>query len=966
MPPKFDSISQGQSHPKAVALVQKKFQQALAVHQNGQFSEAETIYLDILALQPEHFDAIHLLGMLAFQAKNYPKAIGLINQAIAIFPSNPAFYLNLGAVCYEMKQYAAAVEACDKALVLDSNFKDAVNNRALAIKDLQQQKFQQALCLHQNSQFSEAEAIYLDILTFQPEHFDAIHLLGMLAFQAKNYPKAIDLINQAIAIFPSNPAFYSNLGAVCYEMTQYAAAVEACDKALVLDSNFKDAVNNRALAIKDLQQQKFQHALNLYQNGQFLEAEAISLDILTLQPQHVDAIHLLGMLAFQVKNYPKAIDLINQSTAIFPDNPQFYSNLGAVFHEMKLNLVAVENYDKAIMLNPNFVDAYYNRAIALKELNQYDAAIASYKHTILLDPSYVSAHYNLANILNELNFFSEAIHCYDQAIALKVDYAEAYLNRGAALKKLNQFDEAIINFDKAIAIKSDYTDAYTNRGMAQRALTQMDAAIISFGHALAIDPNHVDAYNSRGNTFRDLQQLEAALIDFEQVIALKADYPYILGMLLFTKMQICDWQELEQYKVQLTEHLANNQKVIVPLSMLAVNGSAALQRKVAELFVTDKYPQDFSLGALNKRSKKDKIRLGYFSADFKIHPVSSLMVGVFEHHDRNKFEVYAFSINGTAKDEMRLRIQSACDHFIDVSGQSDEEVALLCRELELDVAIDLGGYTSNCRTRIFAFRVAPIQINYIGYPGTMGADYMDYIIADETLIPNNERQHYSEEIIYLPCYQANDDKRFLSDPGFTRQALGLPEVGFVFCCFNNPYKINPNTFDCWMRILKQVEGSVLWLYANTQSTINNLRKEAILRGVGSERLVFAEAIPIPEYLARYQMADLFLDTLPFNGGTTASDALWAGLPLLTCTGEAFASRMAASLLTAIKVPELITDSQESYEALAIELATHPRKLGEIKAKLMENRLTTIVFDTSFFTGHLERAYRERYEKYHNT
>ena len=837
---------------------------------------------------------------------------------------------------------------------------------------LVQKKFQQALALHQNGQYSEAEAIYLDILALQSEHVDTIHLLGMLAFQAKNYPKAADLINQAIAVFPGNPLFYSNLSAACYEMKQYAAAVDACDKALVLDSNFKDAVNNRALAIKDLQQQKFQHALNLYQNGQFLEAEAISLDILTLQPQHVDALHLLGMLAFQVKNYPKAIDLINQATAIFPDNPQFYSNLGAVFHEMKLNLVAVENYDKAIMLNPNFVDAYYNRAIALKELNQYDAAIASYKHTILLDPSFVSAHYNLANILKELNFFSEAIHCYDQAIALKVDYAEAYLNRGAALKELNQFDEAIINFDKAIAIKSDYTDAYTNRGMAQRALKQMDAAIISFGHALAIDPTHVDAYNSRGNTFRDLENLEAALIDYRQTIDLKPDYSYILGMLLHTKMQICDWdtkmhlcigEDLTSLLNELTHKIDNNEKVTVPLPVLALIDDPAVQRKTAEIYINDKYPASHVLPKINPYPKHSKIRVGYFSADFKNHPVSILTAELYEAHDRNHFEIHAFSFGPDTRDEMNLRIKAGVDYFHDVRMLSDNDVAMLARKVEIDIAVDLGGFTADSRTGIFAMQAAPIQISYIGYLGTMGADYYDYLVADQTIIPDNYQLYYSEKIAYLPSYQVNDSKQSLPTTVFNREDLGLPETGFVFCCFNGTFKITPSTFVGWIRILKAVEGSVLWLFESNSSAVTNLRKEAVKFGINEERLIFAKKMPVTDHLNRIQMADLFIDTLPCNAGTTASDALRMGLPVLTCMGHSFVSRVAASLLNAVNLPELITTSQEQYESLAIELAMHPDKLKSIKDKLANNLLTAPLYDTPLFTKHLESAYMTMIDRY---
>jgi predicted O-linked N-acetylglucosamine transferase (SPINDLY family) len=413
-----------------------------------------------------------------------------------------------------------------------------------------------------------------------------------------------------------------------------------------------------------------------------------------------------------------------------------------------------------------------------------------------------------------------------------------------------------------------------------------------------------------------------------------------------------------------TGKIEKDENAAPSFAVLALTTSPSLQRQAAKIFSNDKCPADSSLGRIMKRPRSDKIRIGYFSADFYNHPTSYLIAELFEQHDKDRFEWTAFSFGPERNDEMRRRISAAICRFIDVGNQSDREIAALARKWEIDIAVDLKGFTQDQRVGIFSFRAAPIQVNYLGYPGTMASECIDYLIADKTLIPAHAQAHYSEKIIYLPnSYQVNDTKRRIADRTFTRQELGLPEVGFVFCCFNSNYKIIPATFDGWMRILHRVPGSVLWLFGGAPTATINLRKEARARGIGDDRLIFAERLPLPEHLARHSAADLFLDTLPCNAHTTASDALWAGLPVLTGMGESFASRVAASLLNAIHLPELITQTQADYEALAIELATNPEKLSVVKEKLAANRLTAPLFDTPLFTKHIEAGYRQMYERY---
>ncbi|MFI3223560.1 MAG: acetylglucosamine transferase, partial [Methylococcaceae bacterium] len=463
-----------------------------------------------------------------------------------------------------------------------------------------------------------------------------------------------------------------------------------------------------------------------------------------------------------------------------------------------------------------------------------------------------------------------------------------------------------------------------------------------------------------------LKRLDEALASYECALALKAEIDFILGASLHIKMQLCFWDNLSHGLNELTHKINQGEKVSMPFDMLTLIDDPELHRKTAEAYLKERCPQSHVLPKIEIYPQHTKIRIGYFSADFRIHPMTHLTAELYETHDRNHFEIYAFSLGPDTQDDMNLRIKAGVDHFYDVRTLSDKEVVLLSRTLEIDIAVDLGGFTLGSRTGIFAMQTAPIQVNYLGYPGTMAAVYIDYLIADHTLIPNEQQQYYSEKIVYIPnSYMVNLSKIEVAEPTLIRQELGLPDTGFVFCCFNNSFKITPTTFASWMRILNAVEGSVLWLYEGNNSTIKNLKNEALKLGINEERLIFAKYMPIEEHLNRIQLADLFIDTLPYNAHTTASDALRMGLPVLTCIGQSFASRVAASLLKAVNMPELIATTQEQYEALAIELATHPEKLKTIKAKLVANLATAPLYDTALFTKHLESAYLTMYERYQN-
>lgn len=729
---------------------------------------------------------------------------------------------------------------------------------------------------------AQAQEIYRQVLAIHPQHFDALHLLGVIAYQTGNHPQALGLIDRAIAIYPHNAASYSNRGNALLALSRSDEALDSYDRAIELK----------------------------------------------------------------------------------PDYAEAYVNRGNVLQQLRRPGEALDSYDRAIKLQPDYAEAYFNRANALQELGRPDEALDSYGRALEISPDFAEAYNNRGLVLKGLKRVGEALLSYDLALKLKPDYAKAHNNRGDALQDLKRLDEALDSYDLALKLKPDYAEAYYNRGNALKALKRLDEALDSYNHALKIKPDFAEAYNNRGNALLDLERPDEALASYDRALKIKPDFEFLYGTWLFTKMKLCDWSDAEGQITELAGRIERKTKATPPFPVLALSGSLALQRKAAELWVNENHPASHALPAIVKCARHGKIRIGYYSADFDKHATAYLMAGLFEEHDREKFELVAFSFGPDRTDEMRKRISAAFDRFIDVRNKSDKDIALLSRNMGVDIAVDLKGFTQDQRVGIFSCRPAPIQVNYLGYPGTMGAKYFDYLIADSTLIPNASQRHYSEKIAYLPnSYQANDRKRQIANKQFSREELGLPKTGFVFCCFNNNYKILPGTFDGWMRILKQVEGSVLWLLEDNPTAARNLREEAGARSVSAERLIFAKRMPLAEHLARHRVADLFIDTLPCNAHTTASDALWAGLPLLTCVGETFAGRVAASLLNAIGLPELIATTQEQYEALAVELATNTGRLKDIRQKLENNRLTTPLFDTRMLTKHIEAAYTQMYERF---
>lgn len=526
-----------------------------------------------------------------------------------------------------------------------------------------------------------------------------------------------------------------------------------------------------------------------------------------------------------------------------------------------------------------------------------------------------------------------------------------------------RMDAALALMNQALQSNPQLAAAHSNKGLVLQRMLCLEEAIDSYSAAIALNPDFVDALYNRGNAYKDLQRFEQACADYQRLLALNPQAEYCLGTLIYCQASMCDWRDTSRLP-QLRELVQAGARVSLPFTLLTLIDDPALQLRCAQIYAADKYPPQTPLWQGEKYTH-DRIRIAYLSADFHDHATAYLMAELFELHDAKQFDVHVFSFGVDKRGAMRQRLAKACQ-FHDVVDANDAKIAALLRQHEIDIAIDLKGFTQHSRTTIFSYRAAPIQVNYLGYPGTMGAKYIDYIIGDSHIIPPEDDRHYQEKVVRMPdSYQVNDSKRLIANYTPTRAELQLPEDAFVFCCFNNHYKITAEVFAVWMRLLTQVPGSVLWLLGSNPEAESNLRQSAQNLGVEPERLVFAARMGLPEHLARHRQADLFLDNVPVNAHTGTSDALWAGLPVLTITGQAFAGRVAGSLLKAMDMPELICANLAEYEQKALKLATDRALLAAMKAKLAAHKTQAPLFDTLRFCQHLEAAYRKMYERQQN-
>lgn len=597
-------------------------------------------------------------------------------------------------------------------------------------------------------------------------------------------------------------------------------------------------------------------------------------------------------------------------------------------------------------------EAHVNHGNVLAKLGQKDAALAAYDAALARDPRLLAALFNRANLLAALGRMAEALADYDRALVVRADMAGIWNNRGVALRALSDHAGALASFQRAAALDGGHVNALTNIAIALNDLNRHDEALAAADRALAVRPGFAEALYVKGTILTACARHGEALAQYEAALAADARHPRALNGAAAAALALCDWPRVDVYRPRLEAAVLDGSALVQPFTLLGYGAAPALQRQCAERWMTRAAPVQAPLWR-GETYNHDRIRLAYLSADFHQHPTAALMVELFERHDRTRFEITAMSFGPDDGSAMRARLVQAFDHFHDVRGQSDAQVARAMRDAQIDIAIDLNGHTLNGRPGILAWRPAPLAVNYLVYPGTTGAPFIDVILADDIVLPAGQQAFYSEAIRHLPrCYQPSDTSRTVA-PTPPRAALGLPETGFVFCCFNAGWKIAAPVFDIWMRLLAAVPGSVLWLLEGPHA--GNLRAEAVARGIDAARLVFAPKADPAAHLARHGAADLFLDTWPYGAHTTASDALWAGLPVVTVLGDQFPARVGASLLTAIGMPELIASTPQDYEMLALALARDPARLAALRQTLAQNRLSAPLFDSAAFQRDYEDA-----------
>jgi len=727
--------------------------------------------------------------------------------------------------------------------------------------------------------------------------------------------EALDQVEPLIKDNPNDAVLFNIRGACYAHIGEPIMAIKQYEKAIEIDSNYSEAYNNLGITLQELDE--LEKALESFEKA------------LSLNPEKIEIVNIITNILEQI------------------DTPR----------------TSIDYYEKILESVPDLFVAHFNLGIAYQALNLSEEAINSYKKTLNIEPKFVDALLNLGLIFESSDNPNEAIQHFEKAVEIEPDNPNLLNNLAISLKSLGHIDESISNFKKAIKIAPDYVPTYFNLGVVLRDLNQIESAIVNFEKVNELDPNNGESYSHLGCLYFENKRHKKAQLNFDKAFSIDPNIELLIGNRLYNKMQLAIWDDFEEDLEILIQKINNNENVITPFALMALVDDPEIQKISTQNFANLNFPQSKSFFPISPYLNHKKIRIGYFSADFHNHPTMHLMAELFELHNKNNFEIFAFSFGPNIQDDWRMKVSLSFDKFIDVRSKSDTEISTLSREMGIDIAVNLGGHTQFSRTNVFANFAAPVQVNFLGFPGTMGADYIDYIIADHTTITNKNEDYFSEKIVYMPdTYQVNMSNRNISNKTLSRTELGLPEKGFIFSCFNNIHKITPPTFKSWMRILKSVQGSVLWLYANNENVISNILKIASSSGIDTNRLIFAKHVPVKDHLNRIGKADLFLDTLPYNAHTTASEALRMGVPVITLIGKSFASRVAASLLNAVEMPELITKTEDQYESLAIELALDSEKLANIKNNLIHNLPKTALLNCQTFTNNLELAFDKMHQR----
>ena len=811
---------------------------------------------------------------------------------------------------------------------------------------------EQAIALHRQGDLAQAEALYVQILQADPALFGPRYYLGILRMQQSRSEEACALLGEALSVYPNDLGCLMNYGMALRAAGRPQEALEVFERALAIQPDMAEGLYNRGVALTDLK--RFELAVEAYDRALLIQPEMISAVI-----NRAGALAAMNRLDDAIAGYDRVL-------AMQPSNALALVQRGFAHRARRQPDKALADYDRALTINPGDTETLYNRGVILLELERGAEALAMFE-------AVMPAYQNNAEMLNNrgvtlwnLKRPAEALESLERALTIEPGLAEAWGNRGLALRDLGRFQDALDSLDRVLMLEPNNAPARNARGNVLRDMKRFEEAIDNYSAAIKIRNDYAEALANRGYSKWTLKQYEAGRADVERALALDPGYPYARGELLHARMYAADWHDFETLKTEVEDDLRRGKRVVQPFIFQAVCERPQDAQACSRIWGRDRYPALSPPAPFDTASRKahKKIRIGYLSGEFRQQATAILMAGVYARHDRARFEIVALDNGVHDGSELRARLEKSFDRWIDIGKMHDAEAALRIRAEEIDILINLNGYFGDARMGVFAQRPAPIQVNYLGFPATLGAGYMDYIIADQTVIPPEEQAFYDEKVVYLPgSYQANDDHGRPMARVPTRPEAGLPETGIVFCNFNNAYKLTPASFDSWMRILKQVDGSVLWLLESPAPFADNLRREAEARGVAPERLVFAPDLPTDLHLARLSLADLFLDGLPYNAHTTGSDALWAGVPLVTQAGTTFPGQVAASLLKAAGLPELITQSAADFETLAVKLATDATALKALKDKLAKAKNGCVLFDTAAFTRHIEAAYDQMWKRW---
>lgn len=768
---------------------------------------------------------------------------------------------------------------------------------------------ERARALHHRGDLAEAERLYAAEVRRDAGNVDALHLLGLLNAQRGDLEAARQYFDRALGLSPARAELH-----------------------------FLRAEVAGGLGLQEQAMDGYRQAL-------------------ALRPDLAEALISLADLLLQKGRAADALPLLERALLARPGDAAALNNRGNALQALGRHEEALACYEQVLRSLPENADVLNNRASALLSLGRFAAAEASCRSALAQRADHAYALLNLGRAQSAQGRIAAGLQHYDAALAILPAEFNGWCERAMLLVELQRYRDAQDSFEKALALRPEAADTWSDLAVVLHARQDYGRALAACDRALALQGDHARAWANRGLALRFLNRHEEAISAYENALRIDPHIPYTASLLAWQRLRICDWRDHAAITQRIASGVGAGERAAEPFEFLFLSDRAADQLACARTYARDKYPPHFEPLWKGERYQHERIRLAYVSADFREHATSYLLAGLLEKHDRSRFEVFGISIGPAEPGPLAARVEAACEHFMQVREQSDGEIAALLRRLEIDVAVDLMGFTNFCRAGVYAMRPCPVQVNYLGFPGTLGTEYTDYLLADAFVIPPGSERNYAEKVVRLPeTFQANDAERPGAGLEPTRAGLGLPEHGAVMCSFNKGAKITPRVFDLWMDILRAVPGSVLWLQEGTPALRRNLQREAEARAVSASRLVFAPIVPFPAHLARLRRADLALDTLPFNGGATSSDALWAGVPVITCAGDAFAARMTGSLLHAVGLPELATSSLDAYKALAIRLASDAQLLAQTRQRLAANRRTRPLFDTERFRRHIEAAY----------